>query len=134
MKRGLIAAGAVAMLLLTGCTATGQPKIDASEAVASSAGPAAPEAPLTASTPTVTADGGEAAFLSEVRAKLRPDNVIPNATDEQLLAAGAKACEVIATTANTNTVSLIDGEPTNGLGYYTDSGVIITAARGTLCN
>ena len=133
-RTALAAATAAVLLLLTGCTATEQPGPDASEAVASSAAPAASEAPLVAETPTATADGGEAAFLAEVRANLRPDNVIPNATDEQLLKAGEKACEVLATTANTNTVSLIEGEPANGLGYYTDSGVIITAARGTLCN
>lgn len=131
MKRGLIAAGAVAMLLLSGCTAADQA---ASGGTDSSDTPAASEAPLVAETPADAADGGERAFLAEVRAKLRPDNVIPNATDEQLLAAGKKACEVLATTANTNTVSLIEGEPANGLGYYTDSGVIITAARGTLCD
>ncbi|MCC4250726.1 DUF732 domain-containing protein [Microbacterium testaceum] len=130
MKRGLIAAGAVAMLLLTGCTAQ-EPAI--SDATGSNDAAAGAAAPLVASTPTPTTDGGEAAFLAEVRANLRPDNVIPDATDEQLVAAGEKACEAIATTANTNTVSVIEGEPTNGLGYYTDSGVIIAAARGALC-
>lgn len=133
MKRGFIAAGAVAVLLLTGCTATGQPVIDSSEAIASSAEPTSSEAPLTATTPTATAEGGEAAFLSEVRAKLRPDNVIPNATDEQLLAAGAKACDGIASGANTLTLSLIDGEQADVSGFYRDSAVIITAARANLC-
>lgn len=130
MKRGLIAAGAVAMLLLTGCTASEA----ASDGTGSSEAPSASAASLVAETPAAVADGGETAFLTEVRAKLRPDNVIPNATDEQLLAAGQKACEVLKTTPNTNAVSLIEGEPANGLGYYTDSGVIITVARGTLCD
>jgi hypothetical protein len=130
-RTALAAATAAVLLLLAGCTATNE---TASTDTGSSAAPAASEAPLVAQTPTATADGGETAFLAEVRAKLRPDNVIPNATDEQLLAAGEKACEVIATTANTNTVSLIDGEPANGAGYYTDSSVIFIAARGTLCD
>lgn len=130
-RTALAAAAAAVLLLLTGCTA-GSPAANGD--TASSAAPAASSAPLVAETPSATADDGETAFLAEVRAKLRPDNVIPNATDEQLLTAGAKACQVIATTANTNTVSLIDGEPANGAGYYTDSSVIFIAARGTLCD
>lgn len=129
-RTALAVTAAAALLLLTGCTANQV----ASGDTGSSAAPAASAAPLVAETPTAATDGGEAAFLAEVRAKLRPDNVIPNATDEQLLAAGEKACEVIATTANTNKASVIQDEPTNALGGYSDSAVIIAAARGTLCD
>lgn len=135
MKRGLVAAGAVALLLLTGCTST-----VTSETVTVTPGASGTYSdgdttvevqPLTAETPEAT--GAEATFLDAVRAKLRPDNVIPNATDEQLLAAGEAACEKIATTENTNTISVIEGEQPNGLGYFTDSGVIVGAARASLC-
>lgn len=129
MKRGLVAATAAVLLLLTGCSG-----MQSQENVAVNTAPSETSAPLTAETPTATAATGDAAFLDEVRANLRPDNVIPDATDAQLLEAGERACEVIATTANTNEVSLIDGEPTNGLGYYSDSAVIISAARTTLCS
>ena len=132
-RTALAAATAAVLLLLTGCTATEQPGPDASEAVASSAAPAASEAPLVAETPTATADGGEAAFLAEVRANLRPDNVIPNATDEQLLKAGREACDRRAAGEPSQTMSVIDGEQANVAGNYLDSGVIITAARRNLC-
>ncbi|MBN9210711.1 MAG: hypothetical protein BGO45_10580 [Microbacterium sp. 71-36] len=130
MKRGIIAAGAVAMLLLTGCTATNQA---ASNDTGSSAAPVASEAPLVAETPTAAADGGETAFLTEVRAKLRPDNVIPNATDEQLLAAGHLACERLAESQSGEQVSVIDGEKPDQGGYYRDSIQILNAAASTLC-
>lgn len=130
MKRGLVAVGVAAVLLLTGCSAGTQ------ENVAVNSAPAASEtdAPLTAETPATSAQTGEAAYLDEVRAKLRPDNVIPNATDEQLLEAGEKACEGIASGANTLTLSLIEGEEPDASGFYPDSGSIIQAARATLCS
>ncbi len=130
MKRGLIAAGAVAMLLLTGCTAQEPATIDgSSDASAGSA------APLVASTPTPSADGNEAAFLAEVRANLRPDNVIPDATDEQLIAAGHLACTKLDERASGGPVefSVIDGEQPDQGGYYRDSIQIINAAAITIC-
>ncbi|MDJ1113244.1 DUF732 domain-containing protein [Microbacterium dauci] len=87
---------------------------------------------LVAETPEV--ETGEQAFLDEVRANLRPENVIPNATDEQLLDAGEQACEAIANGADTSTLSLIDGESTDVSGYYPDSATIIVAARQALCD
>ncbi|KTS09032.1 DUF732 domain-containing protein [Microbacterium testaceum] len=129
MKRTALAAtAATVLLLLTGCTSAPAAK------PAPVASTEAEAAPLSAESPSATDERGEEAFLSEVRSELRPDNVIPNATDAQLLEAGKKACEAIASGTNTLLVSLIDGEPTNGMGYYSDSGVIITAARGTICD
>lgn len=136
MNRGLIATGAVALLLLTGCTATTTTETVTVTPGASgtySAGDTTVVVePLTAATPA--AADGEAVFLDTVRAKLRPDNVIPDATDEQLLEAGREACEKIATTENTNTISVIEGEQPNGLGSYRDSNVIVSAARASLCD
>ncbi|MDQ1206213.1 hypothetical protein [Microbacterium sp. SORGH_AS_0862] len=126
MKRPLLAAaGIAAVLLLAGCSAPQTDTADTNRVSESTT------APLTAETPDV--DSGEAAYLTAVRAALRPDNVIPNATDEQLLAAGEKACEAIAKGKDTSALSVIDGEPDNGYGAYLDSGAIITAAATTLC-
>lgn len=129
MKRGLVAVGLAAVLLLAGCSAGTQENVSVNSAPAASE----TDAPLTAETPAATAATGDAAFLEEVRAELRPDNVIPNATDEQLLAAGEKACEGIAAGADTLELSLIDGERMDAAGIYPDSATIIIAARSSLC-
>lgn len=134
MKRGLVAAGAVALLLLTGCTST-----VTSETVTVTPGASGTYSdgdttvevqPLTAESPTAT--DGEAAFLDAVRANLRPDNVIPNATDEQLLDAGKEACERLAAGESSDTISLIEGEQTTA-GYFRDSVQIVQAAATNLC-
>lgn len=115
------------LLTLTGCTQT------ISDPPA--AQPTETSAPLTAESPAVKeADGSEKAYLADVRDSLPSDTVIPNASDEQLLAAGERACEELAAGADTLTVSLIDGEPQNGLGYYESSSAIITAASRNLCD
>lgn len=133
MKRTAAAAAiATALLLLAGCSAGTQENVTLiSEPVGSPAPSSA--APLTAQTPEATAQGGEAAFLEEVRADLRPDNVIPDATDEQLLAAGEEACERLAAGETGDTISVIDGEQKDAGGYYRDSGQIVTAAAMTIC-
>ncbi|MFF8187741.1 hypothetical protein ACF044_10835 [Microbacterium sp. NPDC016588] len=133
MKRGLIAAGAVAMLLLTGCTATDQA---ASNDTGSPAAPAASEAPLVAETPTAArseVSTPEAAFLAQVREVLPADTVIPNATDEQLLAAAAAACEQMAAGIDFSAVKVIDGEEANDLGVHRESALIAAVARKTIC-
>lgn len=125
-RAGVIAAIVVAVAL-TGCSGAAGGAPEAEETT-----PPATSAPLTAESPAA-APSGEAAYLEAVREALPADTVIPNATDEQLLAAGEQACEVIAEGEDTSTVSLIDGEQTNGLGYYDDSSKIIIAARANLC-
>lgn len=134
MKRGLVAAGAVALLLLTGCTSTVTSetvKVTPGASGTFSDGDTTVEVqPLTAESPA--AADGEAAFLDAVRANLRPDNVIPNATDEQLLDAGHEACERLAAGEPSDTISLIDGEQTTA-GYFRDSVQIVQAAATNLC-
>lgn len=136
-RTALAATAAAVLLLLTGCTSTTTAETITVTPGASgtySDGDTSVEVePLTAETPTVAADG-EAAFLGDVRAKLRPDNVIPNATDEQLVDAGESACEAIANGENTITLSLIDGEQADASGFFPDSAVIISAARSTICS
>ncbi|MBD8477560.1 DUF732 domain-containing protein [Microbacterium sp. CFBP 8794] len=136
MKRTALAATAVAaLLLLAGCTSTTTTEtvtVTPGSSGAYGAGNTTVEVePLTAETPAAL--DFEATYLEIVRAELRPDNVIPNATDEQLLEAGRKACEELAAGTPSDQISVIEGEPANGLGYFSDSGTIITAAATTLC-
>lgn len=127
MKRSAIAASAVLMVaLLAGCSAPAEPT-PVDEA-------ASPTVPLTAETPSTEAEGGDAAYLAAVREALPADTVIPNATDDQLLEAGERACKEIAAGTDVRTLSLIDGEQPNGLGTYNDSAVIIGSARASLCD
>ncbi|MEV8023404.1 DUF732 domain-containing protein [Microbacterium sp. NPDC080220] len=126
-RAGIITAGFVA-LALTGCSGAvgGEP-----EAVETT--PPASSAPLTAGTPA-SAPSGEAAYLEAVREALPADTVIPDATDEQLIAAGEEACAVLADGGDTVATSLIEGEPTSEAGYYNDSSAIFTAAAISLCD
>lgn len=126
-RAGMVAVVAVAFAL-TGCSGDGGGEPEAVENT-----PPASSAPLTAESPAAT-PSGEAAYLEAVREALPADTVIPDATDEQLLAAGEKACEAIEEGADTMTVSLIKGEPKGEAGYYSDSVAIIVAARASLCD
>lgn len=139
MKRTALAATAAAVaLLLAGCTSS-----VTSETITVTPGASGTYSngdatvvvePLTAETPTASEGSDEAAFISEVREKLRRDNVIPNATDGQLVSAGEKACEAISNGENTITLSVIDGEKADASGFFPDSAVIISAARSTICD
>lgn len=133
MKRGLIAAGAVAMLLLTGCTAQAATEQVASSATPSTSATTEAAAPLAASTPTAPPDG-EAEFAAQVRSELGAKTVIPNATDEQLKEAGHRICELKAQGVNPDDWTVIDGEQRSSLGYYNDSAVIAKAAVAYLCD
>lgn len=133
MKRTALAvAAATVLLLLAGCTST--PASEPAPVASSSAAPAenATAEPLAAQTPEATEDTAEATFVADVRAKLRPDNVIPDATDAQLIAAGEKACEQIASGTPTDQISVIEGEELTA-GYYRDSVQIVQAAATTIC-
>ncbi|MGU7895958.1 hypothetical protein, partial [Escherichia coli] len=90
MKRGLIAASAVALLLLAGCSASPVEQDDVVAPSAAAPAESTAPAPLVAQTPTTAAsatpDTPEGAFLAGVRDVLPDDTVIPDATDQQLLA------------------------------------------------
>ncbi|WP_353665548.1 DUF732 domain-containing protein [Microbacterium sp. che218] len=134
MKRLTVVVGAIGCaLFLAGCSAPAQEGVTLISEPVQSPATSRTDAPLTAQTPEASSTGGEAAFLVAVRANLRPDNVIPDATDAQLLAAGREACEKLAAGTPSDQISVIEGEPTNGAGYYSDSGTIITAADSTIC-
>lgn len=122
MKRAGFVVGAVLLLALTGCSAS------AGDAPAESTAPLAAEAPATNS-------GGsdEAAFLAAVRENLPANTQIPDATDEQLLSAGADACAALDAGTPGDQISVIDGETKNGADLFGDSAAIVTTARQTIC-
>lgn len=127
----LIAALAAGLIVLTGCTSAPEPEPEtvAEETVETTA-------PLVAENTedAEAADTPEAAFLAELRPLLDNDRTqIPNATDEQLFDAGAKACDQIANGERPENVRVIDGEEPNDLGTFQDSGRIGSVANEHLC-
>lgn len=138
MKR-VVAPGVLVLLLaLSGCTGTETTGAQSEATPAAStaqtgAQSTATDAPLVAATPVASESSDESTFVADVRAKLRPNNVIPDATDEQLIAAGEEACKRLASGESGETMSVIEGETVNSSGYYRDSSVIVTAAATTIC-
>lgn len=125
MKTRIAAVALVALLALTGCAGPAEPETASESETA---------APLEAKTPTAGTEGdAESSFLAMVGESLPEDTSIPDATDEQLLAAGMEACERLRAGETSDTISLIEGEQKNGADIYADSGAIITSARLTLC-
>lgn len=135
MKRTAAAAAiAAALLLLAGCSTGAQENVTlVSEPVGSPAPSSA--APLTAETPveTPTEAPDKAAYVAEVRDTLRAENVIPNATDEQLVAAGQEACQLRASGTAPEDITVIAGETRSKSGYFLDSFKIYSAASKDLC-
>lgn len=140
MKRALLVTVTAGVLLLAGCTATNEAATDsaARAAEAPSETTISSEAPLTAATPVEdgsgAADTPESAYLSEVRAVLPEDSLIPDATDGQLLNAAQDACEQMAAGKDFSQVSVIAGEQMNDLEVYPESALIAAVARKTICS
>ena len=130
MKIRIAAVALVALLALTGCAGT--PSQEDAQVVATESEPAAP---LVAETPAAdeSAASAEAAFLDYVRESLAANTTIPDATDDQLLAAGIEACDRLAAGETSDMISVIEGEQPNGLGYFEDSGWIVSGAGQFLC-
>lgn len=132
-----IAAIAALGLLLTGCA--GGTDTDAKSREITQATQAAPDAtesaaPLVAETPSApTMDDTDATFLEYVRDKLLPETQIPNATDEQLIAAGHDACEQLENGTKLEDVRVVDGEKPHANGAYYDTSAIMNAALVTYC-
>lgn len=136
MKRTTIAAiTAVALLTLTGCAeSAGNATADRTVATSATAAPSETPEPLIAETPEASPqDGLDEQFIAWVREHLRPDNIVPNATDEQLLTAGQDGCSQIRDDVAPDDLTVIAGEERDGGGYFRDSSVIITGARMFLC-
>lgn len=132
MTKRIAALAAVLALTLTGCT--GGAEDTGEERSAPAMGESA--APLTADKPAESEADGETAeqsFLEYVRASLAENTSIPDATDDQLLAAGMEACDRMAAGELSDTISVVEGEAANGLGYFEDSGWIVSGAGQFLC-
>lgn len=127
----LIASLAVGLIVLTGCTTALEPEPEtATQETVETTAPLVAESDEDAE----TADTPEAAFLAELRPLLDNDQTqIPDASDEQLLAAGADACTQIANGERPEDVRVIEGEKPTDLGGYQDSGRIGFVANEHLC-
>lgn len=127
----------VAVLILTGCAAASDDVAVPGASETESVGPSASEAaePLVASTPTIAADGNELLYIEKVRELLAGVKTqIPDATDQQLLAAGAETCERYEAGEDPEQMSVIEGETRNpDSGLYVDTLSIVSAARLYLC-
>lgn len=128
MKTQIAAVALVALLALTGCAGT----TSEDAPIAATEGETAE--PLTAEMPAASEDSVEQSFLDYVRESLAANTTIPDATDDQLLSAGAEACDRLAAGETSDTISVIDGEQPNGIGYFEDSGWIVSGARQFLCS
>lgn len=132
MPKRIAALAAVLVLTLTGCAG------GAGDAGDERTAPTASEsaAPLTAEDPAEkdTAES-EAAFLEAFRdLQATYASVIPDATDEQLLAAGYEACERLAAGEASTDITLIEGEERNPQSeMYLDSVSIVSTASPHLC-
>ncbi len=134
INRGVIAA-IVALLVFTGCAggpATDSPAAPQTQVEQPTDAPTPEPEPLVAETPSIDPD--EAAYIEYVRGKLRPNNVVPDATDEQLVAAGLEGCALFDAGVDPDDLSVIEGEERDSGGYFEDSSVIVTAARMILCS
>lgn len=130
MKTRIAAAALVALLALTGCA--GAP--DAESEQRSTATESETSAPLVAETPEAEAeDDAEVAFLAYVRENLPTPTSIPDATDEQLLAAGEDACARLTTGEPADGMVVVEGEQPWENGTYYDSATIVTGASINLC-
>ena len=80
-------------------------------------------------------DEVEVAYVAYVRGKLLANTQIPDATDEQLIDAGRRACDILDSGTNPDDLTVIDGEERAGGegGYFQDSATIATGARMYLC-
>lgn len=131
MPKRIAALAAVLVLTLTGCSGVAE---SAEEIPAPLATESA--APLTAEIPATTdaaTDSPEKNFLDDVRRNLPRPTAIPDATDEQLLAAGLEACDLIRTGTSPGDVRLVEGEQPNGADIYADSSAIMNSALRALC-
>lgn len=91
--------------------------------------------PLTARTAVPSDTDDTATYIEYVRGKLLANTQIPDASDDQLVDAGWRACELLDSGTNPDDLTVIDGEERAGgdTGYFQDSATIATGARMFLC-
>lgn len=122
----------VATLALAGCSAPADD--DASTAPAASSTPQTLVAEQT--TAATQPESTDSLYLADVRKALTNgrETTIPDATDEQLVAAAHDACEQAAGGATEATVQVIEGEPFDAdWGAYRDSATILIQAQKYYC-
>lgn len=126
-----VAVATLLALTLTGCAGGSESAGDA---------PAVPEtsesvSPLVAETPTPQEGGDTDAFVKAFRdLQATYPSTIPDATDEQLVAAGREACTRLAAGEPSTDISLIEGEQRNPESeMYTDSVTLVGLASTYLC-
>lgn len=132
------ALAAVLLLTLTGCAQaannasddTAQRNSTSSEASSESPEPLASESAAAEADEASSADGE---FVAYVRGELLPDTGIGDASDEQLVDAALKACELLLAGTDSESIRLVEGEQPAASGYYMDSAAIIDGARRFYC-
>lgn len=133
MKRASIAVAALAALLLTGCAGTVEEPAAEPRGFVQSVPSETPQ-PLVAETPTADPDEADEKFLKYVHDELMPDTGIANASDEQLITAGHRACEIIREgTTPLEDIRLVKGERPAVSGYYSDTSAILSGAQYHYC-
>lgn len=131
MPKRIAAIAAVLVLALAGCAGVAADAGDERTAPV----PSESAAPLTADEPEETAQlaSPDEDYLARIRAALPEDTIIPNATDEQLLAAATAACEQMDNGTDVAAVKVIEGEEPNGLDIHESSAAIAGVAKDVYC-
>jgi hypothetical protein len=128
-----LALSAIAVLMLAGCSSVAPVEFVAQTPtpIISTETPA-PEtpSPLSVDEETEAQATGNEEFLTETRIRIKN---IKNATDEQLVSAGHKACELYDSGQAKKEMRLIDGETSDAAGTYWDSFVIASWAPRAYC-
>ncbi|QNA93269.1 MULTISPECIES: DUF732 domain-containing protein [unclassified Microbacterium] len=134
MKTRIALVSAVLLLSLTGCAGAPGGSSDAAPEPSQSDAPLAAETPTQAPSESSTASEADEKFLAYVREELLAETQIPDATDEQLIAAGHEACEQLESGVAMEDVRVVEGEdPHPTTGVYYDSVAIRGAAQKTYC-
>lgn len=138
MKRITVAAlAAVLMLGLAGCAESAGAASTERAAAENHEAAALHETaePLVADTTEPVERGTDAAYLSHLREALAGSggNSIPDATDEQLVAAGRDACAQMSNGVALEDVRVIEDEPMTGVGFK-DSLRIAAVAATHFCS
>lgn len=132
MKTRTLAATALLLLALTGCAGVAETAStdEPEDSQTATSAPEETETPLVAETPAEPEQtDAEAAYLKFLADHPRQGTVIPNATDEQRLAAGYEICAQLAEGKEGNEITVIEGETRNpDSGYYMDSFDMYSAA------
>lgn len=135
-----IAVTALLLFALTGCSGAVDGASDEStdrvvteESTAETPASSGTADPLVAEEPG--AQDAQTAYLDFVRGRLSTfPTQIPNATDDQLLAAAKDACDRIRAGESVEGMSVIqDEQPSEIGGYFFDSNAIIAGAQMHLC-